>query len=175
MSQRAFYIGGLFLTIATVMVTFIQEGQVVAIYFMSIFAGLGVGAALLLPWSMLPDVMSLDELTVCTCVARRVDHLSRAAPHNSSLGDALSMANDVRASSTASLCSLRRLDSGTNRTASVVRLDARQLTPHALPGSRVHGIVSVWHSRRLCLALRASSSQTSCRIEAYLLTTNHRR
>jgi len=76
MSQRAFYIGGLFLTIATVMVTFIQEGQVVAIYFMSIFAGLGVGAALLLPWSMLPDVMSLDELTVCTRVARRVEHLS---------------------------------------------------------------------------------------------------
>ena len=41
------------------------------------------------------------------------------------------MANDVRVSSTASLCSLRRLDSGTNRTASVVRLEARQLTPRA--------------------------------------------
>jgi glycoside/pentoside/hexuronide:cation symporter, GPH family len=60
--QRAYYLGGILFTIATCIVIFVQEGQLFLTYAMSTIAGLGVGAALLLPWAMLPDVMSLDEL-----------------------------------------------------------------------------------------------------------------
>jgi glycoside/pentoside/hexuronide:cation symporter, GPH family len=37
-------------------------GQTGALYFLAIMAGLGVSTAYLVPWSMLPDVIELDEL-----------------------------------------------------------------------------------------------------------------
>ncbi len=40
----------------------LQPGQNTALYLLAILAGLGVSTAYLIPWSMLPDVIELDEL-----------------------------------------------------------------------------------------------------------------
>ena len=40
----------------------VQPGQVVALYGLGILAGFGVSVAYLIPWSMIPDVVDLDEL-----------------------------------------------------------------------------------------------------------------
>ncbi|MCD8489325.1 MAG: MFS transporter [Desertifilum sp.] len=40
----------------------LQPGQIVLMYVLSILAGFGVSTAYLVPWSMLPDVIELDEL-----------------------------------------------------------------------------------------------------------------
>ena len=45
--------GGLFFT---------QPGQVGLMYFLAVIAGFGVSTAYLVPWSMIPDVIDLDEL-----------------------------------------------------------------------------------------------------------------
>jgi glycoside/pentoside/hexuronide:cation symporter, GPH family len=45
--------GGLFL---------IQPGQITELYILGILAGFGVSVAYLIPWSMIPDVVDLDEL-----------------------------------------------------------------------------------------------------------------
>ena len=41
---------------------FLQPGQTVLMYFLAVLAGFGVSIAYLVPWSMLPDVIELDEL-----------------------------------------------------------------------------------------------------------------
>lgn len=41
---------------------FLQPGQLVGLYALSIMAGVGVATAYLIPWAMLPDVIDLDEL-----------------------------------------------------------------------------------------------------------------
>ncbi|NEU76082.1 MFS transporter [Hassallia byssoidea VB512170] len=41
---------------------FVQPGQVVLMYVLAVMAGFGVSTAYLVPWSMLPDVIELDEL-----------------------------------------------------------------------------------------------------------------
>ncbi len=41
---------------------FLQPGQIVGLYLLSMMAGVGVATAYLIPWSMLPDVIELDEL-----------------------------------------------------------------------------------------------------------------
>ncbi len=41
---------------------FLQPGQVTLMFVMGVMAGLGVSTAYLVPWSMLPDVIELDEL-----------------------------------------------------------------------------------------------------------------
>lgn len=40
----------------------VQPGQVTPLYTLAIFAGVGVSVAYLIPWSMIPDVVDLDEL-----------------------------------------------------------------------------------------------------------------
>lgn len=40
----------------------IQPGQVVLMYVLAVMAGFGVSVAYLIPWSMVPDVIELDEL-----------------------------------------------------------------------------------------------------------------
>lgn len=42
---------------------FLQPGQLGLMYVMAVLAGFGVSVAYLIPWSMLPDVIELDELT----------------------------------------------------------------------------------------------------------------
>ncbi|MGB7441878.1 MAG: MFS transporter [Coleofasciculaceae cyanobacterium] len=41
---------------------FLQPGQVILMYVLAVMAGFGVSTAYLIPWSMLPDVIELDEL-----------------------------------------------------------------------------------------------------------------
>ena len=41
---------------------FLQEGQNTLMYILAVMAGIGVSTAYLVPWSMIPDVIDLDEL-----------------------------------------------------------------------------------------------------------------
>ncbi|MBW4616771.1 MAG: MFS transporter [Desmonostoc vinosum HA7617-LM4] len=41
---------------------FLQPGQLVLMYIMAIMSGIGVSTAYLVPWSMIPDIIELDEL-----------------------------------------------------------------------------------------------------------------
>jgi len=41
---------------------FVQPGQLGLMYFLAVIAGFGVSVAYLIPWSMMPDVIELDEL-----------------------------------------------------------------------------------------------------------------
>ncbi|BBA79731.1 glycoside/pentoside/hexuronide:cation symporter, GPH family [cyanobacterium endosymbiont of Rhopalodia gibberula] len=41
---------------------FLQSGQVVLLYILAFMAGIGIATAYIVPWSMLPDVIDLDEL-----------------------------------------------------------------------------------------------------------------
>jgi glycoside/pentoside/hexuronide:cation symporter, GPH family len=60
--KTAYYAGmGLWL-VAQIGLFTLQPGQVNLMYFLGALAGLGVSTAYLIPWSMLPDVIDLDEL-----------------------------------------------------------------------------------------------------------------
>lgn len=48
--------------IAQIGLIFVQPGQVSLMYGLAILAGFGVSVAYLIPWSMVPDVIELDEL-----------------------------------------------------------------------------------------------------------------
>ncbi|MGB8702308.1 MAG: MFS transporter [Thermosynechococcaceae cyanobacterium] len=62
--KRAVYFMGMSLwVIAQFGLFFLQPGQTTLMYCMAILAGFGVSVAYLIPWSMLPDVIELDELT----------------------------------------------------------------------------------------------------------------
>jgi glycoside/pentoside/hexuronide:cation symporter, GPH family len=68
MSQRygkkAIYFMGMGLwLIAQVGLWFLEPGQLGWMYVLAIMAGMGVSTAYLVPWSMMPDVVDLDELT----------------------------------------------------------------------------------------------------------------
>ncbi|MEM7578757.1 MAG: MFS transporter [Cyanobacteria bacterium P01_A01_bin.80] len=41
---------------------FLQPGQIILMYVLAVMAGIGISTAYLVPWSMLPDVVDLDEL-----------------------------------------------------------------------------------------------------------------
>jgi GPH family glycoside/pentoside/hexuronide:cation symporter len=61
--KRAIYCWGIPLTIAAqVGLFFLQPGQINAMYGLGVLAGVGLSTAYLVPWSMLPDVIDLDEL-----------------------------------------------------------------------------------------------------------------
>ncbi|MEM6423558.1 MAG: MFS transporter [Cyanobacteria bacterium P01_H01_bin.119] len=62
--KRSIYFMGIPVTlIGLVGLFFIQPGQVGAMYGLGFLAGIGVATVYLVPWSMLPDVVDLDELT----------------------------------------------------------------------------------------------------------------
>jgi GPH family glycoside/pentoside/hexuronide:cation symporter len=62
--KRAVYFMGMSVwVIAQFGLFFLQPGQTTLMYFLAILAGFGVSVAYLIPWSMLPDVIELDELT----------------------------------------------------------------------------------------------------------------
>jgi GPH family glycoside/pentoside/hexuronide:cation symporter len=62
--KRMVYFMGMSLwIIAQAGLFFLQPGQVRLMYLLSVMAGVGVATAYLIPWSMLPDVIELDELT----------------------------------------------------------------------------------------------------------------
>jgi GPH family glycoside/pentoside/hexuronide:cation symporter len=61
--KKAVYFMGMGLwIIAQAGLFFVQPGQIVLMYVLAIIAGFGVSTAYLIPWSMLPDVIELDEL-----------------------------------------------------------------------------------------------------------------
>lgn len=63
LGKKAVYFMGMSLWIvAEVGLFFLQPGQVGMMYLLAIMAGFGVSTAYLIPWSMMPDVIELDEL-----------------------------------------------------------------------------------------------------------------
>lgn len=64
LGKKAVYFMGMILwIIAQAGLFFLQPGQVGLMYILAILAGFGVSTAYLVPWSMMPDVIELDELT----------------------------------------------------------------------------------------------------------------
>lgn len=62
--KKAVYFMGMSLWImAQAGLFFLQPGQIGLMYFLAVLAGFGVSTAYLIPWSMMPDVIELDELT----------------------------------------------------------------------------------------------------------------
>ncbi|MCJ8278389.1 MAG: MFS transporter [Rivularia sp. ALOHA_DT_140] len=61
--KKAVYFMGMILwIIAAIGLFFLQPGQVGLMYLLGVMAGFGVSVAYLIPWSMMPDVIELDEL-----------------------------------------------------------------------------------------------------------------
>lgn len=62
--KKAVYFGGVALwIIAQIGLFFLQPGQVTLLFTCAVLAGCGVAVSYLIPWSMVPDVIELDELT----------------------------------------------------------------------------------------------------------------
>ncbi len=60
--KAVYFMGTGFWIISQAGLFLLQPGQNALLYFLAILAGLGVSTAYLVPWSMLPDVIELDEL-----------------------------------------------------------------------------------------------------------------
>lgn len=61
--KKAVYFMGMILwIIAQIGLFFLQPGQLTLMYILAVMAGFGVSTAYLIPWSMMPDVIELDEL-----------------------------------------------------------------------------------------------------------------
>lgn len=61
--KRGVYMAGMVLwVIAQGGLFFLQPGQMTLMYVLAVMSGFGVSVAYLIPWSMLPDVIELDEL-----------------------------------------------------------------------------------------------------------------
>jgi len=61
--KKAVYFMGMSVwVIAQIGLFLLQPGQVVGMYVLAVMAGFGVSTAYLVPWSMIPDVIELDEL-----------------------------------------------------------------------------------------------------------------
>lgn len=57
-----YFLGSSIWIVAQIGLFMIQPGQTTLLYFLAILAGFGVSVAYLIPWSMIPDVIDLDEL-----------------------------------------------------------------------------------------------------------------
>lgn len=60
--KAVYYMGMILWIIAQGGLFFLQKGQIGWMYFLAVIAGFGVSVAYLIPWSMMPDVIELDEL-----------------------------------------------------------------------------------------------------------------
>ena len=60
--KAVFYIGTAVWIVAQAGLFVIQPGQIRELYILASMAGIGVSVAYLIPWSMIPDVIELDEL-----------------------------------------------------------------------------------------------------------------
>ncbi len=60
--KAVFFMGTIIWIIAQAGLFLIQPGQIGLLYVLAIMAGCGVSVAYLIPWSMIPDVIELDEL-----------------------------------------------------------------------------------------------------------------
>lgn len=63
LGKKVVYFMGMSLwIIAEIGVFFLQPGQIFLMYALAVLAGFGISTAYLIPWSMMPDVIELDEL-----------------------------------------------------------------------------------------------------------------
>ena len=60
--KAVYFMGTSIWIIAQVGLFFLQPSQVSFMYFLAFLAGVGISVAYLIPWSMVPDVIELDEL-----------------------------------------------------------------------------------------------------------------
>ncbi len=60
--QNTYYAGMGFWIVVSIVLFFVQPGQITFLFILGILAGGGVSISYLIPWSMLPDVIELDEL-----------------------------------------------------------------------------------------------------------------
>ena len=60
--KAVYFLGGIIWIVAQGGLFLIQPGQTTLLYILAIMAGCGVSVAYLIPWSMIPDVIELDEL-----------------------------------------------------------------------------------------------------------------
>ena len=60
--KTVYYLGMVVWIVAQAALFIIQPGQITLVYIGAIMAGFGVSVAYLIPWSMIPDVIELDEL-----------------------------------------------------------------------------------------------------------------
>ncbi|ALF55955.1 sugar transporter [Nostoc piscinale CENA21] len=60
--KLVYFLGMSLWIIAAAGLFFLQSDQLVLMYIMAVMAGVGVSTAYLVPWSMIPDVIELDEL-----------------------------------------------------------------------------------------------------------------
>ena len=60
--KAVYYMGMILWIIAQAGLFFLHKGQIGWMYFLAVLAGFGVSVAYLIPWSMMPDVIELDEL-----------------------------------------------------------------------------------------------------------------
>lgn len=60
--KAVYFIGMPLLIMAEAGLFFLQPGQVGLLYGLAVLAGFGIATAYLIPWSMLPDVVDLDQL-----------------------------------------------------------------------------------------------------------------
>ena len=60
--KEVYVMGMAFWIVAQIGLLFLEPGQVTLMYVLAVFAGFGVSVAYLIPWSMMPDVIELDEL-----------------------------------------------------------------------------------------------------------------
>lgn len=60
--KAVYFMGVGFWFIAQAGLFLVQPGQVGLMYFLAVLAGIGVSTAYLVPWSLIPDVIDLDEL-----------------------------------------------------------------------------------------------------------------
>jgi glycoside/pentoside/hexuronide:cation symporter, GPH family len=57
-----YFLGMIIWIVAQIGLFMLQPGQIIFMYILAILAGFGVSVAYLIPWSMVPDVIELDEL-----------------------------------------------------------------------------------------------------------------
>ena len=60
--KAVYFMGSLIWIVAQAGLFFLQPGQTILLYILAMMAGCGVSVAYLIPWSMIPDVIELDEL-----------------------------------------------------------------------------------------------------------------
>jgi GPH family glycoside/pentoside/hexuronide:cation symporter len=60
--QKVYYLGAGFFVLALMGMFFLRPGSTVPIFLLGAMAGIGISVGYLVPWSMVPDVIELDEL-----------------------------------------------------------------------------------------------------------------
>ncbi len=60
--QNVYYLGAGFFVLALMGLFFLRPGDVVPTFLLAAMAGIGISVGYLVPWSMVPDVIELDEL-----------------------------------------------------------------------------------------------------------------